>query len=134
VLPERDRIVEPAPRKAGSRLWLVLVLGIVTTGFGIAYAAATAQPGQDASLLNQILSGLLISVGGGVVGASISLIVTTNSDRDVLHQMREVVEKSLTSTLVSDEDSLVPVRRPWHHYFVGASATTSTSASTSVRW
>lgn len=47
------------------------------TGFGITYAAAAApQIGQGPSLPNDVVSGLLTAVGGGIVGATISLLVT----------------------------------------------------------
>lgn len=102
-----------------TRVWLILFLGVVMTGFGITYAAATApKSGQGPSLLNDVISGLLTAVGGGIVGATISLLVTGSSDRDTLQKIRSVVEDSLQSTLISEESSLIPVRRRWHHYFV----------------
>lgn len=101
------------------KVWLILLLGVVMTGFGIAYAAATApKSGQPASLPNELISGLLTAVGGGIVGATISLLVTGGSDRDTLRTIRQVVEGSLHSTMISDETALAPVRRRWHHYFV----------------
>lgn len=101
------------------KVWLILLLGVVMTGFGIAYAAATApKAGQAASLPNELVSGLLTAIGGGIVGATISLLVTGGSDRDTLRTIRQVVEGSLHSTMISDESALAPVRRCWHHYFV----------------
>lgn len=89
------------------------------TGFGITYAAAAApQIGQGPSLPNDVVSGLLTAVGGGIVGATISLLVTGSSDRDTLRAIQDVVQESLHSSLISDEHRLAPVRRLWHHYFV----------------
>ena len=104
---------------SSTRVWLILFLGVVMTGFGIAYAAATTpKAGGTASVPNDITSGLLSAVGGGIVGATISLLVTGSADRDTLRKIRSVVEDSLTSTLLSEESSLEPVRQTRHHYYV----------------
>jgi hypothetical protein len=84
-----------------------------------AYATATAPkaPGT-VSLPNDFTAGLLSAVGGGIVGATVSLLVTGGADRDTLQKIRSVVEDSLTSTFLSEETSLEPVRQLWHHYYV----------------
>jgi hypothetical protein len=103
------------------RVWLIMLLGVVMTGFGIAYATASApDTGRSADVANNIISGLLTAVGGGIVGASVSILVTGGSDRDTLQKLRGVVQDSLMSKLTSDEASLGPVRQLWHHYYVTA--------------
>ena len=115
----RDRKRPINVESTSARVWLIMLLGVVMTGFGITYAAATAPTdGHPATLPNELVSGLLTAVGGGIVGATLSLLVTGSSDRDTLRTIRQVVEGSLHSTMISDEASLVPVRRRWHHYFV----------------
>jgi hypothetical protein len=47
-----------------------LALGAATTGFGVAFAAAAVDDHGKISLLNQEVSGVLIAIGGGIVGAS----------------------------------------------------------------
>ncbi|WP_371658139.1 hypothetical protein [Streptomyces sp. NBC_00280] len=100
-----------------ARAWLILALGVVTTGFGVAFAAASEEDGRI-SLANQEISGVLTALGGGIVGAVISIMVARASDRETLQHMRDVLEDSLTSTLRSDNARLAAARYPWHHYFV----------------
>ncbi|MGW6644727.1 hypothetical protein [Streptomyces iakyrus] len=89
----------------------------MTTGFGVSFAAATEEDGKI-SLLNQEISGVLTAVGGGMVGAVISILVTRASNQETLQRMTHVLEHSLTSSLRSDNARLTPVRHLWHHYFI----------------
>jgi hypothetical protein len=97
-----------------SVVWLILVLGIVTTALGIAYAAAT----HDTSVADQIIAGLFISAGSSIGGASISLLVVSASGQDTIEEVRETIASSLRSKFVSDEKALQCIRREWHHYHV----------------
>jgi hypothetical protein len=101
-----------------ARAWLILALGIVTTGFGVAFAAAAIDDHGRVSLPSQEVSGVLTAIGGGIVGAVISIMVARASDRETLQHMTNVLEESLTSTLRSDNGRLASVRYPWHHYFL----------------
>ncbi|MER6979451.1 YtxH domain-containing protein [Streptomyces carpinensis] len=101
-----------------ARAWLILALGVVTTGFGVAFAAAAADDHGRISLPNQEISGVLTALGGGIVGAVVSIMVARASDRETLQHMTEVLEDSLTSTLRSHNERLAPVRQLWHHYYV----------------
>lgn len=103
--------------EGSARAWLILALGIATTGFGVSFAAATEDDGKI-SLVNQEISGVLTAVGGGIVGAVISILVARASNQETLHRMTRVLEDSLTSTLRSDNARLAPARHLWHHYFV----------------
>lgn len=100
-----------------ARAWLILALGVVTTGFGVAFAAASEEDGR-VPLANQEISGVLTALGGGIVGAVISIMVARASDRETLQHIRDVLEESLTSTLRSDNARLASARHLWHHYFV----------------
>ena len=97
-------------------VWLILLLGFVTTAFGITYAAATSEHG--ASVTDQIVAGVCLSLGSGVVGAAISLIVASISSRDTVHEIRDVIAFSLQRHLTSDEADLRLMRKEWHHYYV----------------
>ncbi|MFJ4466231.1 hypothetical protein ACIP2X_01795 [Streptomyces sp. NPDC089424] len=101
-----------------ARSWLILALGVVTTGFGVAFAAAAVGDDGRISLANQEISGVLTAVGGGIVGAVISIMVARASDRETLQHITDVLEESLTSTLRSDNARLAPARELWHHYYL----------------
>jgi hypothetical protein len=100
------------------RVWLILALGVVTTGFGVAFAAAAAGDDGKISLPNQEVSGVLTAIGGGIVGAVISIMVARASDREALAHITSVLDASLTSELRSDNARLAAARQLWHHYFV----------------
>ncbi|QOV44081.1 hypothetical protein [Streptomyces chromofuscus] len=91
---------------------------MATTGFGVAFAAAAVGDDGRISLANQEISGVLTAVGGGIVGAVISIMVARASDRETLQHITDVLEDSLTSTLRSDNTRLAPARQLWHHYYL----------------
>jgi hypothetical protein len=99
-----------------SRSWLILALGVVTTGFGVAFAAAATDNGKI-SLPNQEVSGVLTAIGGGIVGAVISIMVARAADRETLTRITSVLEGSLTSSLRSENSRLASARQLWHHYY-----------------
>lgn len=101
-----------------ARVWLIFTLGVAMTGFGVSYAAATGASGKGPSLLNIVIAGVLTAVGGGIVGAIISIVIATASDRDTVETVQEILRTSLESRFLSDEDRLLPMRRLWHHYFL----------------
>src|SRR5882757_4028382 len=101
---------------SNSRSWLILALGVVTTGFGLAFAAAASDNGTI-SLPNQEVSGVLTAVGGGIVGAVISIMVARAADRETLTHISNVLEGSLTNSLRSDNSRLAPARQLWYHYY-----------------
>jgi hypothetical protein len=61
---------------------------------------------------------VLTALGGGIVGAVISIMVARASDRETLQHMTNVLEESLTSSLRSENARLASARHPWHHYFL----------------
>ncbi len=105
--------------KFTSRVWLIFALGVAMTGFGVSYAAAAAgSSGKGPNLLNIVIAGVLTAVGGGIVGAIISILIATASDRDTVETVRDILRSSLEGKFLSDEDRLRPTRRLWHHYFL----------------
>jgi hypothetical protein len=101
-----------------AREWLILALGVVTTGFGVTYTTASANSNHP-SVASQVVAGVLTAVGGGILGAVISILVARSSDRDTLAHVAEVLERSLTSELRSDDRRLSPLRaEQWHHYYL----------------
>lgn len=109
----------PGTGPAGdAREWLILALGVVTTGFGVTYTTAAANASHP-SVASQVVAGVLTAVGGGILGAVISILVARSSDRDTLAHVAEVLERSLTSELRSDDARLSPLRaQHWHHYYL----------------
>jgi hypothetical protein len=53
----------------------------------------------------------LVAVGGAVLGAGVSSLVTT-------YDTRRLLEKSLGSEFPSEDEELEPFRQVWHHYHV----------------
>lgn len=100
-----------------AREWLVLALGVVTTGFGVTFTAAASNSGHP-TVSSQVTAGVLTAVGGGILGAVISILVARASDRETLAQVTGVLQKSLASELRSSDDRLKPVRTLWHHYYL----------------
>ncbi|MEU6848650.1 hypothetical protein ABZ901_01735 [Actinacidiphila alni] len=84
----------------------------------MAFAAAAADDNGKISLPNQEVSGVLTAIGGGIVGAVISILVARASDRETLSHITHVLEGSLTNELRSDNARLASARQLWHHYFI----------------
>jgi len=106
-------------RRADVPVWLVLGLGIVTTGLGVAYAVAATPAGVSVPDVGDgVVAGILSSLGAGVVGAALSIILTRPSDREVGSDLVAVVANSLNARFVSAAENLELVRKDWHHYHV----------------
>ncbi len=93
-------------------LWIVSLLGICLTAFGI-YIQVTAH--GAAALM---AAGSLAAIGGGVLGAAISIYFASGDGRDALRSVREVLAGSLRARMRSPEEDLRDVRKPWHFYHV----------------
>lgn len=89
-----------------------MALGTVTTAFGI-YVQATAK-----GAVGQMVAGTLAALGGGVIGAAISIYLAAGEGRDTLRAIRDVLAGSLRARMRSREEDLAPVRQSWHFYHV----------------
>jgi hypothetical protein len=106
-----------ASRSRSTRIvWLVLLLGVATTSFGISFEAATG--GRQASLTNQIVAGVTLSAGSGVAGAAISMIIASVAGHDAAEQIREMLTRTFQGRMISDDYDLDPLRKIWHQYYV----------------
>jgi hypothetical protein len=102
-------------------VWLVLLLGLVTTALGVAYGVATmpaATPG--ASLPQSIVSAIVGSLGAGVVGAALSIVITRSADRDRREDLVAHLSQTLGARFSSDEADIQALHADWHHYHVTA--------------
>jgi hypothetical protein len=97
---------------AEAPLWLISLLGVCLTTFGV-YIQAT---GSGAFVL--LAAGSLSAVGGGVLGAAISIYFASGDGRDALRSVREVLAGSLRARMRSPEEDLKDIRKPWHFYHV----------------
>lgn len=115
-----EKYVPPKPHSAGSaRLWLVFLLGVVTTALGATYAAAMRfAADQDPPLIHTAIGGVLASLGGGILGAAIGLLVARTSSQESADDIRGLLRDTLTSNFTSEDDALDSLRRKWFHYHV----------------
>jgi hypothetical protein len=86
------------------------LLGIAITAVGV-YVQS-----QGASATQQMVAGTLAAVGGGVIGAAISLAVSAGEGRDTLFAVRDLLAGSLRARMRSAEADLGPIRHEWHYY------------------
>jgi hypothetical protein len=62
------------------------------------------------------LSAVIGALAGGIVGATLSILVSRALDYGPLAQMQATLERTATSTLTAPESELQGLRRVWHHY------------------
>jgi hypothetical protein len=65
-----------------------------------------------------MIAGTLAALGGGVIGAAVSIYFSAAEGRDALLAVRELLATSLSAQMRSREDELTPIRRHWHYYFL----------------
>jgi hypothetical protein len=97
-------------------VWLTFGLGLVTTAFGVAYAVATPR----SSVPNEVLAAVIGSLGAGVVGAALSVLITNAADRDGREDVVRTLTQMLGARFTSDDNELSLLRADWHHYHVTA--------------
>jgi hypothetical protein len=117
---------KPVPSPIGRldlTIWLVLLLGLVTTALGVAYGVATTPAGTlRGSVPESIVSvsAIVSSLGAGVVGAALSMVIARSADRDGREDLLAQLSRVLGAGFSSDETDLRPLRADWHHYHVTA--------------
>ena len=99
-----------SPAMRAAPLWLLTLVGILTTVIGILLQIS------GKSALDQIVAGSCTAVGGGVLGATISIYVSAAGNRDALAEMRTIISSSMSARLLSPDADLEAVRRKWHYY------------------
>jgi hypothetical protein len=88
---------------------LIFALGVAVTGFGVSYApAAGGSGGTRPNLFSIVIAGVLTAIGGGIVGAIISIVIATASDRDTVDVIEEILKSSLESRFLSEDRRLQP--------------------------
>lgn len=97
---------------------IVLIVGVLLVALGITYQAATSNNARQSTVFDQIVFGILIAVGGGVIGASINTLVVRRFEMDVLSEVREIVSRSLNACFLSEDREINRFRQLWHHYYV----------------
>ncbi|GHJ45830.1 hypothetical protein Cs7R123_31720 [Catellatospora sp. TT07R-123] len=93
-------------------LWLITLLGATLTVLGV-YVQSTAE-----SPVANVVAGTLAALGGGVIGATISLYFAAGEGRDALYAVRELLAGSFAARIRSAEADLKPVRQVWHYYYL----------------
>jgi hypothetical protein len=102
-------------------LWSWTALGVVVVALGV-YVQV-----KGGSAIEQMFAGSFAAVGGGVIGATISIFVTTSANQDTLDQQiqmfntkialqTDLLRETTTARILSREDELGPIRRTWHFY------------------
>ncbi|GIH07288.1 hypothetical protein Rhe02_53550 [Rhizocola hellebori] len=105
-MADRRRSIGSAP------LWMVGTLGAAITALGF-YVQTNGN-----SATNQMVAGTLTAVGGGVIGAAISIYFAATEGRDTLAMIRKMMADFSKAGMRSEENSLSPIRRSWHYYYL----------------
>lgn len=103
-------------RRADVIVWLTLSLGLVTTALGVAFAVAA--PEKPSSISNQVVATVIGSLGAGVVGAALSIMIANLADRDGREDLIANLSQMLGARFTSDDSELSLLRTDWHHYHV----------------
>ncbi len=103
-------------------VWLILLLGLVTTALGVAYGVATAPAGSASagSVPETIVAAIVGSLGAGVVGAALSMVIARSADREGHDDLVARLARTLGARFGSEEADLQLLRADWHHYHVTA--------------
>lgn len=96
--------------KPGAPLWLLTLVGILITVVGVLLQIS------GKSALDQIVAGSCTAVGGGVLGATISIYVSAMGAKDTLVEVRTIIANSMSARLVSPDAELDALRKKWHYY------------------
>jgi hypothetical protein len=64
------------------------------------------------------MSGVLIAVGGGVLGAGINSFIVRKFERDLLRDVRDIIARTLQARFLSDDRDIARYRGSWHHYYL----------------
>lgn len=86
-------------------LWIVTLLGIAVTALGV-YIQVTGT-----NSIQSMVAGTLAAIGGGIIGAVISIYFSAGEGRDTLLAIRDILAGSLRSKMRSTEQDLRPLRR-----------------------
>jgi hypothetical protein len=84
-------------------------------GVTLALAALLLLSGTP-STSARIASGLISSLAGGIIGASLSILVNRSFDYSALARMRLTLERTISSTLTAPEHEISDLRVAWHQY------------------
>lgn len=96
----------------------VVIVGGLLVALGIAYQSGAAAEARQLSTFDQIFSGVMIAVGGGILGAGLNTFVVRGFEHDLLLDIRQVIARSLNAQFLSDERDLSRFRGSWHHYYL----------------
>ncbi|MEU8075711.1 hypothetical protein AB0B31_09670 [Catellatospora citrea] len=91
-------------------LWIITILGAAVTALGVYVQTSGASP------TNLMIAGTLAALGGGIVGAAVSMYLASGEGRNTLVGIGRTVDQLLGPSLRSNDAELVPVRREWHYY------------------
>jgi hypothetical protein len=96
-----------------------LLLGVgALLALGIALGAiAFLVVGQKPSISGRVGSGIAGSFAGALVGTSMTILLSRLLDHSPLAQVRELLARSIGSSMTSAEGDVSPLRATWHHYY-----------------
>jgi hypothetical protein len=103
----------------GGLAWLVLLLGLAVTGFGVAYGVAAGRQGA-LSARDTVIAAVVGSLGSGIVGAAMSILISRAADRRKRADIAALITETLTARFTSDPDGAAAARADWYEYHVTA--------------
>lgn len=107
----------PTRRRADVVVWLTFGLGVVTTAFGVGFAVSNSN-GTRTSVPEQVVAAVIGSLGAGVVGAALSILIANLADRDGRDDITRLLAHMLGARFTSDDSELSLLRTNWHHYHI----------------
>ena len=99
-------------------VWLTLGLGLTTTALGVAYGVAAPDGTNHPSASNEVVASVVGSLGAGVVGAALSILITNLANRDGRDDIIGLLSEMVGARFASSERELSVLRTNWHHYHV----------------
>lgn len=96
-----------------SLLWAVSIL--LALGLALAAIGLLMLTGVPSTSL-RVIAGLVSATAGGIIGASLSILVSRSLDYSALAQMRLTLERTVRSSLTAPEREIATLRHVWHHY------------------
>jgi hypothetical protein len=100
-------------RRGRAIVWLLFVVGILITLAGVLLSStASGQANSNRTLI----SSLLATLGAGLVGAILGIVITEYLEKSSMEQVKEMLIGTLKNTFVSPESELEQLRRPLYRY------------------
>jgi hypothetical protein len=97
--------------------YAVIIIGVLLVALGILYQVASQAPHTEGPVAD-VIAGLLLAIGGGILGAGLNSLIVRKYEFDVLEEIGSLLKSSLEPSFKSPDADLEPYRKEWHHYYL----------------